>query len=85
MNQFLMIDGVSVRQDNSVRYCLNDLHRAAGGDRRHEPLLWRNPQQTNELVQLLSATEIPVSVIKSQPYFFVSKFSEHLRLLITEH
>ena len=64
MNQFLVIDGVSVRQDNSGRYCLNDLHRAAGGERRHEPSLWRNLQQTNELVQILSDTGIPVSVIK---------------------
>lgn len=64
MNQLLVIDGVSVRQDNSGRYCLNDLHRAAGGERRHEPSLWRNLQQTNELVQLLSDTGIPVSVIK---------------------
>ncbi|MEN4667756.1 KilA-N domain-containing protein [Pantoea agglomerans] len=84
MNQLLVIDGVSVRQDNSGRYCLKDLHRAAGGERRHEPSLWRNLQQTDELVQLLSDTGIPVSVIKSQPYFFVSKFSEHLRLLDTE-
>lgn len=64
MNQLLVIDGVSVRQDNSGRYCLNNLHCAAGGVSRHEPSLWRNLQQTNELVQLLSDTGIPVSVIK---------------------
>lgn len=85
MNQLLVIDGVSVRQDNSGRYCLNDFHRAAGGERRHEPSLWRNLQQTSELVQLLSDTGIPVSVIKSQPHFFESKFSEHLRLLEIVH
>jgi hypothetical protein len=85
MNQLLVIDGVPVRQDNSGRYCLNDLHRAVGGERRHEPSLWRNLQQTNELVQLLSDTGIPVSLIKSQPHFFESKISEHLRLLDTVH
>lgn len=74
MNQLLVIDGVSVRQDNSGRYCLNDLNCAAGGERRHEPSLWRNLQQTNELVQLLSDTGIPVSVIKSQPYLFGLNF-----------
>ncbi|WP_337025909.1 hypothetical protein [Pantoea anthophila] len=69
MNQLLVIDGVSVRQLNSDRYCLNELHRAAGGKRCHKPSFLRNFQQTNELVQLLSNTEIPVSAIKSQPYF----------------
>lgn len=64
MNQLMVIDGVTVRRDPEGRYCLNDLHRAAGGERRHEPTLWRNLQQTNELVQLLSDTGIPVSVIK---------------------
>lgn len=85
MNQLLVIDGVSVRQDNPGSYCLKDLHRTADGERRHEPSLWRNFQQTNELVQLLNDTGIPVSVIKSQPHFFESKFSEHLRLLETVH
>jgi hypothetical protein len=30
MSQLLVIDGVSVRRDLDGRYCLNDLHRAAG-------------------------------------------------------
>ena len=64
MNQLMVIDGVTVRRDPEGRYCLNDLHRAAGGERRHEPTLWRNLQQTGELVQLLCDTGIPVSVIK---------------------
>lgn len=64
MNQLMVIDGVTVRRDPEGRYCLNDLHRAAGGERRHEPTLWRNLQQTGELVHLLSDTGIPVSVIK---------------------
>ncbi|WP_256849889.1 KilA-N domain-containing protein [Pantoea sp. Fr-CA_6] len=85
MNQLLVIDRVSVRHDKFGRYCLNDIHRAAGGERRHEPSLWRNLQQTSELIQLLSDTGIPVSVIQSQPHFFKSKFSEHLRLLETVH
>ncbi len=54
MNQLLVIDGVSVRQDNSGRYCLNDLHRAAGGEERHKPRFWLGNQQTQELVQELT-------------------------------
>jgi len=74
MNQLLVIDGVSVRQDNFDRYCLNELHRAAGGKRCYKPSFLRNLQQTNELVQLLGDTEIPVSAIKSQPYFLGPNF-----------
>lgn len=33
MNQLFVIDGVSVRRDFDGRYCLNDLHRAAGGEK----------------------------------------------------
>ncbi|MCP2232858.1 KilA-N domain-containing protein [Erwinia aphidicola] len=54
MNQLLVIDGVSVRQDTSGRYCLNDLHRAAGGEERHKPRFWLGNQQTQELVQELT-------------------------------
>ena len=85
MNHLFAIDGFSVRQDNSGRYYLNDLHRAAGGGRRHKLTLWLNLRQTNELVQLLSDTGIPVSVIQSQSHFFELKFSEHFRLLDTVH
>lgn len=85
MNQLLVIDGVSVSHDKFGRYCLNDIQRATGGERRHEPSLWRNLLQTSELIQLLSDTGIPVSIIQSQPHFFGSKFPKHLRLLDTVH
>ncbi|QMM52466.1 phage antirepressor KilAC domain-containing protein [Enterobacter sp. RHB15-C17] len=63
MTALICIDSIQIRQDTSGRYCLNDLHRAAGGERRHEPSFWRNLQQTENLVQLLSTTGIPVVVI----------------------
>lgn len=28
---------VTIRQDSAGRYCLNDLQRAAGGEKRHQP------------------------------------------------
>ncbi|HDL7605309.1 kilA-N domain protein [Yersinia enterocolitica] len=59
MNQLLVIEGVSVRLDNSGRYCLNDLHRAAGSEERHKPKYWYAIQQTQELVRELTEGGIP--------------------------
>lgn len=36
MNSLMVIDGIEVRRDIQGRYCLNDLHRAAGGEDRHK-------------------------------------------------
>lgn len=64
----MVVAGVAIRQDGDGRFCLNDLHRAAGSERRHGPALWMENQQTKELVaevaQELSDTGNPVSVIK---------------------
>lgn len=64
MVNLIEIGGVEIHKDVQGRYCLNDLHRAAGGERRHSPSLWLENQQTQDLAQELSDTGIPVSVIK---------------------
>ncbi|AUQ42557.1 KilA-N domain-containing protein [Yersinia ruckeri] len=61
MNDLIVIEGISVRLDNAGRYCLNDLHRAAGAEERHTPKYWYSLQQTQELVQVLSDGGIPPS------------------------
>jgi hypothetical protein len=59
MNQLFVIDGVSVRRDFDGRYCLNDLHRAAGGEKRHQPSNWSCLTQTQELIaEISSAPEL---------------------------
>ncbi|WP_407568576.1 KilA-N domain-containing protein [Pantoea sp. GABEPS69] len=64
MNQLLVIDQVFVRRDQDGRYCLNDLHKAAGAARRNDPHDWLRLKQTAELVEELSDTGIPVTTIR---------------------
>lgn len=65
MSVLIAIEGVKVRQDDEGRYCLNDLHKAAGGEQRHQPRYWLANQQTQELVSYLEVDSgIPLSVIK---------------------
>lgn len=58
----LSIHDVQVRMDTEGRYCLNDLHRASGGDRKNGPSLWLANKSVQDLAQELSDTGIPVSV-----------------------
>lgn len=50
----LTIANIPVRQDETGRYLLNDLHRAAGGENRHRPKYFLGSQQTQELIEELS-------------------------------
>ena len=68
MSHLIKIADVGIRVDAKGRYCLNDLHKAAGGERRHGPSLWLENQQTKELTAEI-AREVsdagnPVSVVK---------------------
>jgi hypothetical protein len=66
----LAIYGTTIKQDSHGRFCLNDLHKAAGGERRHELANWTALQQTKDLIAELlaekSTTGIPV-VEQNQP------------------
>lgn len=48
--QQLMIADTAIRQDASGRYCINDLHSASGGERRHQPSNWLRLDVTRELI-----------------------------------
>jgi len=54
-NLSLTVAGTRVRRDAAGRYCLNDLHRAAGGENRHRPSLWAANRQTADLATALEA------------------------------
>lgn len=60
----LTIAGVTIRQDSEGRYCLNDLHRASGGEKRHGPSYWLTNAQTHALIDELATTGIPVVTLE---------------------
>lgn len=57
----IIIENISIRQDENGRYCLNDLHKASGGEARHKPGNWLVLQQTIELIEELTVAGIPAT------------------------
>ena len=53
----VFIAGVTIRQDAEGRYCLNDLHRAAGGLKSHQPSDFLKTQQTKDLIEAISNSD----------------------------
>jgi len=51
----LCIADVVIRQDEEGRYCLNDLHKAAGSELRHRPVEFLRSKQAKELIELLES------------------------------
>ncbi len=51
MSKQLTVCGVAIKQDAEGRYCLNDLHKAAGAEPRHKPALWE--RQAGDLIDEL--------------------------------
>ena len=54
------IDGAVIHHDRHGRFCLNDLHQASGGERKNQPQYFLDNVKTQELVQELITTGIPV-------------------------
>lgn len=66
MKNALTIFDVDVRRDADGRFCLNDLHRASGGEKKHGASYWLANQQTKDLIALLGTTGIPVVSVEGR-------------------
>lgn len=65
-----------IRQQNGL-YCLNDLHKASGGESRHRPNNWLQNQQTIEFIKYLSSAGIPA--VKENQQVIVTVNGGHFR------
>lgn len=63
----LIIANTQIRRDASGRYCLNDLHQASGGEKRHQPSDWLRTQQTQDLVAELKIVRGPDGQLREIP------------------
>jgi hypothetical protein len=69
----LIIAKTIIRQDADGRYCINDLHRAAGGKQKHRPKYWLENSQTKALIDEIALGGIPPTLIIKNVGTFVSK------------
>ena len=58
------IDGAVIHQDQYGRYCLNDLHKASGAERKNQPQYFLENKQTQDLINALIDTGIPVTPVE---------------------
>lgn len=73
LNAPLTISDITIRQDDQGRYCLNDLHKAAGNETRHKPSEWLRNKQTTELIEEVEKAGITAIQSKQQLGTFVLK------------
>jgi phage antirepressor YoqD-like protein len=69
----LSVADIPVRQDSEGRYCLNDLHQAAGHAQRHRPRYWLANRQTQALVAEMAIGGIPPIAAKQRLGTFVCR------------
>lgn len=68
----LVIAETPIRHDTAGRYCLNDLHQASGGEKRHQPSNFLRSDQAAELIAELSKPEGCSSDLRSAPVVTIS-------------
>lgn len=54
MSNVIQLEAITVRMDEEGRYCLNDIHKFAGGIKKHQPSNWLRLDSTQELIEEIS-------------------------------
>ncbi|WP_438391110.1 phage antirepressor KilAC domain-containing protein [Caballeronia sp. DA-9] len=66
----LVISDIAIRRDADGRYCVNDLHRASGGDVNGQPAFWLRNAQTQGLIAAIgnsaNTQSSPVSSVEGR-------------------
>lgn len=71
--QTLAIANITIKQDAEGRYCLNDLHKAAGGANKNKPSMWLGNAQVLELAAEVEKAGIPAITSKQRVGTYVCK------------
>lgn len=64
--QPLTIGEFSIRQDEDGRYCLNDLHKASGNNKKHQPAYFIRNQQTKDLIEMIESENYDLQICRSK-------------------
>ncbi len=77
MQNSLIISNCSIRKDAEGRFCLNDLHKASGNEKKYQPSNWLRSQQAIDLIEFLKCEEsrslVPIIMVKQGLGTFVIK------------
>jgi len=64
----IVIDNITICQDEEGRFCLNDLHHAAGGDLKHQPSNFLRLDTTLDLIEEISnSSDVMNKPLQSSP------------------
>lgn len=59
MSGSIQIKNLEIKVNQDGLFCLNDLHKASGGENKNKPNLWLENSKTNELIEEISKAGIP--------------------------